>query len=193
LNTAARTFSLTLRTLAQLDALVASDSRRARLDLLAPSTPQDTSSPPTPPPPLDASNLAPQDYSRLAMLAGAPRAKADAVTTSAQFSDLVTRYLKSDGISAFNLAMKTTAAANRKAARSARRAIETFERVQAKLRQRRLQSQSAVVDALLRLGLDTLEEKVTRGTEKEYRGSRGNAGQAKDKSANRASRQAVAA
>jgi hypothetical protein len=89
--------------------------------------------------------------------------------------------------------MKTTAAANRKAARSARRAIETFERVQAKLRQRRLQSQSAVVDALLRLGLDTLEEKVTRGTEKEYRGSRGNAGQAKDKSANRASRQAVAA
>jgi hypothetical protein len=174
-----------------LDEVLGGSRHAVYLETLLP--PENRGASPPSPPSLDEIGLLPSDYQALARVAGVPSNVT--LTTLKDFRAAVNTYMPPGMTQVFNVALKQAAKNNKRSRRRLERDAELYEH---NTRRHRLVSMSAVVDALLRLGLDTLEEKVTaRGTQKEQRvakrSSHRNAGQVKNQPANRTSRQAVAA
>jgi len=192
---AVRAYSLTLRTLDRLEDLMFNPQRALDLQALLPPSVVAISSPPLPPI-IDELCLQVTDYPVIAKFAGVPEAGILGLSTLAKLRAAVDRYASPGKVGEFNRLLKDLAVKNRRLVRAAKREQEVYERAALRRQHssRRSTSQSAMVDALLQLGLDTLEERVAHVAVEKRKGSKGrDAGQAGNKSSKSSARQVAAA
>ena len=188
-----RSFSLSVKTQMRLDELMAAARPSPYLSILLPAN--SSASPPPGPPELDETGHQLSDYHDIARLVGVPSTKIAGIKTRVDFQFIISMQPNAvSKISEVNRLLKATRTANHKLARTANYDVQRYKRATERFYARTL-SQSAVVDALIQLGMNALEEKVAlrNGKKCAVSGKVGHAGQVGNKSSNTTARQTAAA
>lgn len=188
-----RAFTIDFSVQLRLEEMLANGERNGLTKLIN-TAPDDMMKPSMPKVEVDSFGLRPQDYDAVYQVAGVPPAKR--VADAATFKRLVSQYMPSDHNSVSELSKALT-----QVRREARRAVNAAKRAEARAvvtRNNILSNRSRAVEALLVLGMDTLEKRAAENTggkqeAKSARREDGHAGQTQNKSSKSRARKAIAA